>query len=814
MSKLRAFFLVIAALFLVSSFTSAQCTPATSPAAKICSPVNGSTVTSPVHLVIGTTDSHRITEINTYVDNVSVYKTTTASSVDTTVVIAPGTHTLRIQVWDTTGTIYRDSVSITVSGSGPPPPPPSCTPATNPGAKICVPTSGSTVSSPFNVNVVTQDSAHKISAIYTYIDNVVVNKTNSASASFSATASNGNHNLRVQVWDSTGAIYRDSVNFTVGSGTPPPPPPPAGSVTVSPRQSVITPELTQQFTANTSVTWSVDGTAGGNATVGTISSSGLYTPPSTAGSHKITATSTADSTQSTDVFLYVTTNAGIFTYHNDNARTGQNTAETVLSSNNVRTNSFGKLFSRAVDGFVFAQPLYVRGVNVAGVGVRNIVIVATENASVYAFDADGRTSAPLWHHSYINPSVGVNPVTNTDVGNSDLGPEACITSTPVIDPSTNSMYVLVRTVEGGTYVQNLHLVSLSNGQDKVGAAKISATVNGSGVGGDGAGHISFDSKIENQRPALLLANGNVYIGWASHGDLGSYHGWLMVYNASTLKQVSALNLTPNGKDGGIWNGGSGPAADANGNVFFATGNGTNDVTGAAVDFGDTYMKVNASGAPTDYFTPYDQSALNSGDLDLGSSGVILLPDQSGAHPHILIGSGKRGDVYVIDRDAMGGFHAGSNTNAVQYLPRLVGLNSAEDQFFGTPSYWNGNVYFAGSFDHLKQFTFSGGLLSTSAVHSSPQVLSSNRSAEPVVSANGTSNGIVWVIATDTYQSNSAPLVLHAYDANDVSTELYNSAQAGSRDAGGKVVKFTTPTVVNGRVYVGTRNTLDVYGLLP
>jgi hypothetical protein len=346
------------------------------------------------------------------------------------------------------------------------------------------------------------------------------------------------------------------------------------------------------------------------------------------------------------------------------------------------------------------------------------------------------------------------------------------------------------------------------------AATITATVNGSGVGGDGAGHITFDPLIQNQRCALLLANGNIYIAWASHGDKGNYHGWVMGYSASTLQKIGVYNVTANGKLGGIWMSGAGPAADANGNVYLATGNGTNDVTGSAVDFGDTYFKLSPNVAPLDYFVPFDQSTLNAADLDLGSSGVVLLPDQAGAHPHILVGSGKRGDLYVIDRDAMGGFHAGSNTNALQYMSRALGVNSADDQYFGVGSYWNGNMYFGGAFDHLKQFTVSSGVLSSLAVHTSPQVLASDRSTEPVVSANGNSNGIVWVIATDTYSSSTSPLVLHAYDAANVSSELYNSAQAGARDVGGKVVKFTTPTVANGRVYVGTRNSVDVYGLLP
>lgn len=1049
------------------TFAAAQCTPATSPAAKICSPVNGGTYTSPVSLVVGTADAHPISAIYTYVDNVVVNKTY-ASSVNTTVNIASGSHNVRVQVWDSTGAILRDSVNITVtassgvtiavsptnatmlvnttqqftatvtgtsntgvtwsvdgvnggnsttgtiSSSGLYTAPaaagshtvratsvadttkfaqasvsvvtqlPNCTPSTDPGAKICSPANGSTDASPVHVVVGTKDTAHRISAIYTYVDNVVVNKTYAGTVDTTISIAAGSHILRVQAWDTSGAIYRDSVSMTVASGPPQTTvtvspssatvapsatqqftatvtnnsntsvtwsvdgvaggnstvgtvdptglytapsangthtvtatsvadttksgsatvtvgtpqttvtvspstasvvtggtkqftatvtnnsntsvtwsvdsvaggnstvgtvsasglytaPSATGthtvtatsaadttksghatvtvtsavsSVTISPKLAVLTPEQTQQFTANTSVNWSVDGVAGGDSTVGTISSGGLYTPPSASGSHQITGTSTTDSTKTGNATAHVTTYAGTFTYHNDNSRTGQNTAETVLSPSNVNSGQFGKLFSRTVDGFVFAQPLYVRAVNVSGVGARNVVYVATEHASVYAFDADGKTSSPLWKRSFINPAAGINPVTGSEVNNFDLGPEAGITSTPVIDAGSGTMYVLVRTNENGTYFQRLHAISLASGADTKTAVVVSATVNGSGVGGDGSGHIAFNPLIQNQRTALLMANNNVYVAWASHGDNGSYHGWIMAFSASTLQRTAVLNLTPNGKDGGVWGGGSGTAADSSGNIFLSTGNGTNDVTSSALDFGDSYLKTNAGLAPVDYFTPFDQSTLNSGDLDLGASGLVLLPDQSGAHPHVMVGSGKRGDLYVVDRDSLGGFHSGSNTNAVQYLPRAVGLNSAPDQFFGIGSYWNGNMYFAGSFDHLRQFTVSAGLLSTSAVHTSPQVLSSNRAAEPVISADGSSNGIVWVIATDTYTSNTAPAVLHAYDASNVGTELWNSAQNSSRDAGGKVVKFTTPTVANGRVYMGTRTELDVYGLLP
>ena len=770
----------------------ANCTPATSPAAKICSPANGSTVTSPVHVVVGTADTHRISAINTYVDNVVVNKTY-AGSVDTTVNVAAGNHVLRVQAWDTTGTIYRDSVNITVSAG-----PPTTTVTVSPGSATLA--GGGTQQ--FSATVLNNADTSVTWSVDGVAGGNATAGTVDASGLYTAPSAAGSHTV-------TATSVADSAKSGTASVTVTAPP---NSVTVLPRRAVITMDQTSQFTANTGVNWSVDGVAGGNATVGTISTNGLYSPPAAAGPHQITATMATDVAKTASAVVYVNNSPGVFTYHNDNARTGQNTSENTLSPANVNQGQFGKLFSRTLDGFVFAQPLYVQGLTVGG-AKHNVVFVATQHCSVYAFDADGNGTAPLWKRSFINPAAGINPVTGAEVGNYDMGPEAGITGTPVIDPASGTLYVVVRTNENGTYVQRLHAVSLTTGADKATSAPIAATVNGSGVGGDGAGHIPFDPKMQNQRAALLLANGKVYVAWGAHGDLGAYHGWMMSFDAATLQKSAVYNVTPNGKDGGIWMSGAGPSADAAGDIYLSTGNGTNDTTGAAVNISDSYMKLSPALAPMDYFTPYDQQTLNAGDLDLGASGLVLLPDQPGAHPHIMVGGGKRGDMYVVDRDNLGGFHAGSNSNIVQYFPRALGVNTANDQFFGTGSYWNGNMYFVGAFDHLKQFSVSNGLLSTSPIHISQEALSSNRSAEPVVSANGSSNGIVWVLATDTYQAGS-PAILHAYDATDVSTELYTNAQAGTRDLGGKVVKFTTPTVINGRVYVGTRSQLDVYGLLP
>jgi hypothetical protein len=501
---------------------------------------------------------------------------------------------------------------------------------------------------------------------------------------------------------------------------------------------------------------------------------------------------------------------GMVTYHNDNGRSGQNKLETILTPANVNVAHFGKKFSRSINGIAYAQPLYVAGVTVPNKGTFNVVYVVTEHDSVYAFDADGRVSTPLWTRSFINPAAGITPGLGSDLGNFDIGTEIGITGTPVIDQGSGTIYMVAETKESGTYVQRLHALNIATGAERAGSpVKIQATVNGTGTGKDAAGHIAFQPKYESQRPGLLLANGNVYIAWASHGDIGPYHGWVMAYNASTLQQTAVLNVTRNGAEGGIWQGGAGLSADGAGLLYLATGNGTTDFN---TNWGNSYLKLNASLGIIDFFTPFNYVALSNGDLDVGSSGALVLPTQTNTtHPFILIGGSKNGTVYVLNRDSLGKFHSGSDSQIIQSFPHLVGRNSVDDQFFGIPSYWHTNVYFVGAFDHLKQFRMANGLMSTSPIATSPQALASDRSAEPVISANNGSNGIGWVIATDTLRS-SNPAVLHAYNASNVAIELYNTNQAGTRDQPGQVIKFSTPTVANGKVYLITKGRMDVYGL--
>jgi hypothetical protein len=510
------------------------------------------------------------------------------------------------------------------------------------------------------------------------------------------------------------------------------------------------------------------------------------------------------------------TQVSVTTSRYDNHRDGQNTNETILTPANVNVNGFGKLFSRTVDGYVYAQPLYVPNVTIPNRGTHNVVFVATQHDSVYAFDADdnqGNNATALWHRSFINPKKGITTVSSNDQNCTDIVPEMGITSTPVIDPSTGTMYVLARTKENGIYRQRLHALDITTGKERSGSpVVIAGKVKGTGDGSVN-GILKFDPFQEGQRPGLLLQNGGVYIGWASYCDNDPWHSWVMSYDAATLAQTGIWNGTPNGGRGGTWQGGTGIAADDSFNIYFATGNGTFDADKNGLDYGDSVMKLgppsNKHMPVVDYFTPYNQAGLANGDRDVGSGGVLLLPDQdkSAPHQHLLIQAGKEGSIYLIDRDNMGHFHAKNNSQIVQDMEGAVG------GMFSTATFWNNNVYFGGRQDYLRQYTFDPktGLLSTSAVSKS-ETTYGFPGATPSLSANGTTNGILWALEK-TSTKGVTPLILHAYDATNLATELYNSDQNPSRDAAGNAVKYGTPMVANGKVYVPAIKQLSVYGLL-
>ena len=581
---------------------------------------------------------------------------------------------------------------------------------------------------------------------------------------------------------------------------------------ISPTTAVLTPGITQQFVVSgsgaSSVVWSVDGIAGGSASTGTVTAAGLYTPPAAAGAHTVTVTATGDG-RSASAIAYVSTTAGVFTHHNDNARTGQNLNETVLTPANVNASSFGKLTSYQTDGIAHASPLYVANVSIPGAGIHNVVYVATEHDSVYAFDADGRSGSPLWKVSFINPAAGITTVPNGDTGECcDIQPEIGITGTPVIDAGTGTLYVVAKTKEGpATYVQRLHALDIATGAEKFGGpVVIQASVPGTGIGSQN-GTVAFDPLHQNQRTALLLHNGIVYFGFGSHGDNEPYHGWLLGYNATTLQQVLAYNPTRNGEGGGIWQSGGGLTIDAAGDFFFATGDGTFDADKGGVDVGDSFIKLNASGAVLDYFTPHDESRLNVNDLDLDAGGMVLLPDQPGTHPHLLVSAGKNGSIYLVDRDNMTHFHG--NDQNVQTLADIFPFGTPLPGNYSSPVYFNGSVYFGPVADTAQSFTLTNGLLSTSPASTTPETFA-YPGAALAISASGTSNGILWAVE----KKGSASGVLHAYRADDLRAELYASDQAGARDTLDSAAKFSIPLVVNGKVFVATEGSLSVFSLLP
>ena len=513
----------------------------------------------------------------------------------------------------------------------------------------------------------------------------------------------------------------------------------------------------------------------------------------------------------------------VTTWRNDNARTGQNLNETILTPTNVNPNQFGKLFSQAVDGYVYAQPLYVPNVVINGIA-HNVVYVATEHDSVYAFDADsnsGTNASALWFASMLSTSHGAASGATTVSSNilgTDIVPEIGITGTPVIDTSTGTLFVVSKSQEGTSFVQRLHALDLSTGAEKFGGpVVITATVSGTGNGSSG-GTLTFDSEWQNQRPGLMLQNGIVYVAFASHGDNGPWHGWILGYDAHTLKQTGVFCASPNGVGSGFWMSGAGlsgeiidPVNHPYGRMFVATGNGDYTASSpykAGMDFGDSVLNLDlTNGVPTiqDEFTPSGQAQLDAYDGDQGAAGILILPTQTtGSFPHLLVQAGKSGEVYLLNRENLGGYH--STDQVVQELPYTVG----DVGTWTAPAYWNGTVYYWAQNDTLKAFSLSNGLLVTPPATSSESY--GYPGANPSISANGNTNGIIWTINSQTYQNNGSA-VLQAHDAINPGTTLYSSATNGSRDNPGGSVKFTVPTIANGKVYVGAETQISVYGLL-
>ena len=599
------------------------------------------------------------------------------------------------------------------------------------------------------------------------------------------------------------------------------------TVTLNPRRAGVTTGVGLTFTAtvtgtaNTAVTWSVDGVAGGSSTVGTISANGLYSPPSTAGTHTVTATSVANTSASASSSVAVTDLTGVVTQRYDNSRDGQNLQEYALSSAVVSTaGEFGKLFACAIsDGPVYSQPLYVANLAISG-GTHNVVFVATQHNTIYAFDADASTCTTYWKMT-LEPA-GATPTPNSgNQGDSDINGPYGIFGTPVIDLAGGVLYAVASTLDSGsTFNYRLHALNLATGTEKPSSpVVVSATVSG----------IKFDPSVHMQRPALLLSGSSVYVSFGSYGDGNTYYGWVMGYDKTALTQTGAYNTAPDSTEStgaAIWMAGAGPAADSSGNIYFSSANGPFNVTGLPPlapndNFGDTLVKLTSTLAVADFFTPADQLMLDQSDLDLGSAGVVLLADAAGstAHPHLAIAADKESILYLVDRDKMGQYNSVTNTNlqTVQVNQTGGGITTG---FFTTASYWNGNVYAGAVGDNVKVYPISNAVLATS-----PTAQSTESYGYPgvnvVISAAGptATSGIAW--ALDTNASGTAtggagptgPAILRAYDATSLGKALWSSSTL-SADKCGNAVKFVVPTVANGKVYVVGTNQLTVYGLLP
>jgi len=580
------------------------------------------------------------------------------------------------------------------------------------------------------------------------------------------------------------------------------------AVGISPRSVAVAPSGSSQFGATiinsaALLIWSVDGIVGGNTAVGTVSATGLYHAPATTGTHTITATLQGTSVTGSAT-VGVNNYRGVFTYHNDNARTGANQGEVVLKPANVVTAQFGKLATLPVDGEIYAQPLYVSNVAIPGRGLRNVVYVATQHDSVYAFDADGGGPA-LWHVNFLG--TGISTVSPEDVDSDAYLDEIGIAGTPVIDSATSTIYVVAYTVESGHYVHRLHALDLATGAEKFGGPVV---VTASSPGSDSTsrnGRVPWIPFRHLQRAALLLQNNVVYVAFASHGDHGPYHGWVLGYDAQSLKQIAVHNPTPDGIYGGVWMSGSGLAADASNNIYFITGNGTFDANAGGNDYGDSFMKLStASRAFTlaDYFTPYDEATLDAADQDVGAGGILLFTGSAGEP--LAVGLSKLGMLYLVNRNSMGHYRAGSNSQITQSFQTPASL------YLSVPAFWQNYLYMVPSIGGgAAQFLFSSGKFGTTPFARNATTFKFP-GAVPAISSNGASNGIMWLLPADGWKTRT-PAILRAYDATNIAVELYNSSQAGSRDSLGPAIKFAVPTVVNGKVYVPTGNSLAIFGPL-
>jgi hypothetical protein len=531
--------------------------------------------------------------------------------------------------------------------------------------------------------------------------------------------------------------------------------------------------------------------------------------------------------------IHQTFGTSVLTYHNDNARTGANTNETLLTPANVNANNFGLLRKYEVDGYAYAQPLYFSGLNIPGKGVRNVVFVATANNSVYAFDADsdaGPDAGLLWHDDL---GGGIDLVNHHEFGGryhnnvyQDMLPQAGITGTPVIDPVSGTLYVdaftRTETEAGPSFHHKIHALNITDGSERsFSPVEVQAEVPGTGIDSS-AGVVKFDPRQHIQRPALTLAGGILYVAYGSAADTDPYHGWIIGFNASNLQPLTncVFNTTPNATvkqfgphagEGALWMGGDGLCVDADNNLYFEVANGSFDADpslGNGVDYGDSFMKLSTAGnrlVVADYFTPFNQAKMQADDADFGSGGALLLPDEVGsaAHPHLIVGGDKSSNIYLADRDHMGHYNPTDNHQLVQEVYADTG------RIFSTPAYFNFHLYYQGIGGVMKAYAISNAII-TPTPDSVTKTSFSGFGTTPSISANGSSNAIVWTIQSDGAVRHK-PAILHAYNATNLAEELYNSSQLPARDNPGNAVKMTVPTIADGKVFVGAQYALAIFG---
>jgi Immunoglobulin I-set domain len=638
----------------------------------------------------------------------------------------------------------------------------------------------------------------------------IMGATSSSYTTPPTTMADNNSSFDVIVSNSAGQVTSSAATLTVTSAPDKP------LITTQPASISVNLGATATFTVVATGTGLTYQWQKGTGNISGATSASYTTPATTAADNnstfRVVVSNSAGSVTSSSATLTVVSGspsgtAMVLTYHNDNARTGLNAGETILTTANVNSTSFGRLGSMPVDGLVDAQPLYVSSLTIAG-APHNVVFVATEHDSVYAFDAD--TFAQLWKVTVL----GSGETTSDTRSCSQVFPEIGITSTPVIDMKAGAhgtIFVVAMSKNGSSYFQRLHALDLTTGAEQPGSptnieASFTKPVNG--------GQTTFDPKQYKERSALLLLNGVIYTTWASHCDIMPYQGWLMGYSESTLQQTSVLNITPNGGLGAFWGAGAGPAADSSGNFYVLAGNGTFDSTvngggfPTSGDFGNGFLKIAASASSmtvADYFMMFDTTSESNGDVDLGSGGPLVLPDLKdniGNTWHLAVGAGKDGRIYVVNRDLMGKFNTSNDHAIYQELDGAL-----PGGVFSTSAYFNNTVYYGPVGSNLRAFSISNAKLSTSPSSQSAGTFGYPGST-PSVSSNANANGIVWAI------QNGSTGVLHAYDASNLAKELYNSDQAGSRDqfTTDSHCKFVTPTIANGKVFVGTNTAVVVFGL--